>query len=768
MTATEAEPGAPHQQQPARRNHGTIGKRPIRHDGYDKVTGRAQFGADLFLPDMLYGAILRSPHAHARIISLDTRAAQALPGVKAVVTARDLPPVTGDDPGLRHKRDNILARGKVLYYGQALAAVAATTLHAAEEALALIQVDYERLSPRLHIRDVVKDDALPLGQGLRKDGTSYNKQAAPKTVGHVHHERGDPAKGFAQAAAIVEREFTTATVHQGYIEPQSATAHYHAGGQLTIWCSNQSHFDVRGQVSELLQIPTSAIRVVPMEIGGGFGGKYLVYLEPVATLLSKKSGHRPVKMVMSRADVFMGTGPAAGATIRVKMGADAQGRLTAAEAHLLYEAGAFPGSSVASGAGTLFAPYRVDNLSIDGYGVLVNKPNTFDYRGSTAAIAVAAAEQVVDELSEALRIDPLAFRALNGVKEGDRRPTGSIHPRIGYLETVAAARKHPHYTAPLAGPNRGRGVASAVFGSWDGGTSSARASLNANGTVDLAMGSVDLSGTRTTVSMQLAEALDIAVANVNPLVTDTDSLDYTDGSYGSRTTVMTGWAAYKLGLELKNKLVQHAAKLWRVDPAQIAFADGCFATGERRMTLAELAARLEENGDHVAATATVSSKGVGPGSAVHIVDVEVDPETGKVDILRYTALQDVGKAIHPSYVEGQLQGAVAQGVGWALTEEYIYDDEGHLLNADFLDYRMPTCPDLPVIDTVLLEVPNPDHPFGARGAGEVSILPPIAAIANAIYQAVGLRPSELPMSPRRVLELLMKQEEEDGRSLAPR
>ncbi len=466
-------------------------------------------------------------------------------------------------------------------------------------------------------------------------------------------------------------------------------------------------------------------------------------------------------MIMSRADVFMGTGPAAGAYIRVKMGADARGLVTAAEAYLLYEAGAFPGSSVASGAGTLFAPYRIENLQIDGYGVLVNKPNTFDYRGSTAAIAVAAAEQVVDELSEKLQMDPLAFRALNGVKEGDCQPAGSAYPRIGYLETVEAARNHPHYTAPLEGPNRGRGVASTVFGSWDGGTSSAMARVNTDGTVDLAMGSIDLSGTRTSVAMQLAEALGIPVANVKPFVADTDSVDYTDGSYGSRTTVMTGWTAYELGRDLRNRLIQHAAKLWRVSSAEIAFADGYFSTGELRMTLKELAAHLEETGELVVTTATVSSKGLAPGSAVHIVDVEVDPETGKVDILRYTALQDVGKAIHPSYVEGQMQGAVAQGVGWALTEEYIYDDGGHLLNANFLDYRIPTCADLPMIETVILEVPNPAHPFGARGAGEIPILPPIAAIANAIYQAIGLRLGELPMSPRRVLDLLIEQEQED-------
>ncbi|MBM3749401.1 MAG: hypothetical protein FJW34_26875, partial [Acidobacteria bacterium] len=428
-----------------------IGTRPIRHDGTDKVTGRASFGADIQLPAMLYGKVLRSPHAHARIRSIDTSEAEALPGVKAVVTAADL---SEGAHNLRYRRNNILARDKVLYHGHAVAAVAATSPHIAEEALALIKVDYEVLPPVLEVRKAMRDDAPILLDGLRTDELGQKGEAATNIANHIQHRRGDVERGFQEAAVIVEREFHTSTVHQGYIEPQSATALYNPDGQLTLWCTTQGAFGVRDQVSDILHIPVSRIRVIPMEIGGGFGGKNNVYLEPVAALLSKKSRHRPVKMVMSRAEVLAATGPTAGSYIRVKMGADESGRITAVQAYLAYEAGAFPGPFplVGSGASTMFAPYRLENVQIDGYEVVVNKPKAETYRAPGASNAVFAAEVVIDELCEKLGLDPLEFRAINGAQEGDRRPDGPVHPRIGYLETIEAARNHPHYTAPLAGP----------------------------------------------------------------------------------------------------------------------------------------------------------------------------------------------------------------------------------------------------------------------------------------------------------------------------
>lgn len=744
------------------RSFKVIGTRPIRHDGTEKVTGRALYGADLRLPGMLFGAVLRSPHAHARILSIDTSRADSLPGVKAVITAQDLPKVESKienigetSTDLLYQSWKMLARDKVLFFGHPVAAIAATTVHIAQEALALIQVDYEVLPPVLDVRQAMREDAPILLEELRTDEMGVKSSMAGNIAAHHRTQKGDQDEGFRQATVIVEREFKTSMVHQGYIEPQNATAQYNPDGQLTIWCSTQGSFGVRDQVSEILQIPVAKIRVIPLEIGGGFGGKNDVYLEPLAVLLSKKSGYRPVRLTMSYAEVLSSTGPTSGSYIRLKMGADATGRITAAEAYLAYEAGAFPGSPVTAGMGVILGPYRIENVLIDGYDVVVNKPKTAAYRAPGGTNAAFAAETVIDEICQKLGMDPLEFRLLNGVKEGDRRADGTTYPRIGFLETVHAAKAHLHYFTPLPGPNRGRGVAAGYWGNY-GGKSSASASVNSDGTISLLTGSVDIGGTRTSIAMQLAETMQIPVSDIKPLVADTDSVGYTEGTYGSRTTFATGWAVYELGNDLIQRLSQRAASLWEVEPTQVRYADGIFSTNGNQLTFKQLASRLDETGGPVVASASVQSRNWGPAFSVHIVDVEVDPETGKVQILRYTVVQDVGKAIYPSYVEGQLQGGAAQGIGWGLNEEYFYDDQGRLANASLLDYRIPTCLDLPMIDTVIVEVPNPGHPYGVRGVGEVSIIPPPAAIANAIYQAVGVRMDTLPMSPGKIMAAVLK------------
>ncbi len=319
------------------------------------------------------------------------------------------------------------------------------------------------------------------------------------------------------------------------------------------------------------------------------------------------------------------------------------------------------------------------------------------------------------------------------------------------METLQAAKESDHYKTPLTGPNRGRGVASGYWFNY-GGKSSASASVNNDGTVSLLEGSVDIGGTRTSLAMQLAETLGIPAEDVRPVVADTDSIGYTEGTYGSRTTFATGWAVYETANGLIEKLKERAAILWEVEKDKVTFENGVFSSDDKKLTFKELAEKLDETGGPVVASAAVQPKGYGPGFATHIVDVEVDPDTGKVDILRYTAVQDVGKAIYPAYVESQIQGGVAQGIGWALNEEYLYDEQGRLLNASWLDYRMPVALDLPMIDTILVEVANPGHPYGARGVGEVPIVPPPAAIANAIHNAIGVRLTELPMSPARVVE----------------
>ena len=748
----------------AEKDYKVIGTRPIRHDGVDKVTGRALYGADFQAAGLLHGRVLRSPHAHARIKSIDTSRAEAYPGVKAVVTASDL--VAAQDKvvdlgegsvNLKFMCDNILAREKALYHGHAVAAVAAINGHVAEEALGLIEIDYEVLEPALEVRAAMKADAPLVHENLKTDEMGKKSEASSNVASRFQHKKGDIGKGFAEADVVIEREFVTGTVHQGYIEPHNASAVYNADDEGTVWCSTQGSFNARGQLAEILQHPVSKIKVVPMEIGGGFGGKISVYLEPLAALLSKKTG-RPVKVLMSREDVFESTGPTPASYVRVKLGATTEGRITAAEAYIAFEAGAYPGSPVGAAAMCVFSPYKIDNGFIDAYDVVVNKPKTNAYRAPGATNVAFATETIIDEICGKIAMDPIEFRLLNSAKEGDSRVDGPVLSRVGFIETIEAARDHEHYSAPLEGKYRGRGVAS---GFWPNFAFKSSCSINVNpdGTISLVEGSTDIGGSRASIAMQAAEVLGIPAESVHPTVVDTNSVGYTDVTGGSHTTYSTGYAAHNAAQDVKQQMIERAAALWEVDSSEVEFADGVFryVNGkEEEIDFKGLAEKLGQTGGPIMGSATIAPSRPGASIGTHIVDVEVDVDTGKVQVLRYTATQDAGKAIHPSYVEGQIQGGAVQGIGWALNEEYIYNEEGQMTNASFLDYRLPTCYDVPMIDAVIVEVPNPGHPFGVRGVGETPIVAPPAAIANAIYDAIGVRMRELPMSPGRILKALGK------------
>ena len=722
------------------KSYKVVGTRPVRHDGYDKVTGRALYGADMSPPGLLHGRVLRSPHAHARVLSIDTSRAEAHPEVRAVVTGADLP-----EPGDKAPRvsTNVLAREKVLYKGHAIAAVAATNVHAAEEALSLIDVQYEVLPAVRNVREAMAEGAPLVHEDLGSNVT-----------GHTQYVLGDVEKGFQKADLVVEREFYTDTVHQGYIEPHTATAWW-GTDKITVWCSSQGHFQIGEATAEALDLPSSQVKVVPMEIGGGFGGKTTIYLEPVAALLSLKSG-APVKVTMTRAEVMEASGPTGGSYMKVKIGTTNEGRLTAAAAEMKYESGAFPGSSVGGGAACIFSPYDIENIVIDAYDVIDNKPKTAAYRAPGAPGAAFAAETVLDEIAQKLSIDPMDLRIVNGAKEGTRRANGIVNPPIGAIETAEAAKAHEHYSAPLEGPYRGRGVAS---GFWinGGGAACATANVNYDGTVNLVIGSMDIGGTRPAAAQQLAEVLGIPVEDVNPQVGDTESIGYTSMTGGSGAAFKTGWACYEAAQDVKRQMIERAATLWEAEVDEVELEDGVFRftkDPELKAGFKEIAAALPDTGGPVFGRANVAPTTSGSAFAAHIVDVEVDPDTGKLTILRYTAIQDAGKAVHPDYVEGQMQGGVVQGIGWALNEEYYMGDEGQMLNSSFLDYRMPTSLDLPMIDTVIVEVENPGHPYGVRGVGEVSIVPPLAAIANAIHDAIGVRMDTLPMNPQAVLKAL--------------
>ena len=755
----------------------SVGKSPIRHDGADKVTGRAKYGADTNMAGMLYGKILRSPHAHAVIKSVDASEAEALPGVYAVVTSADWPETSmkltdlaeGSIHNLGFLSMNILARGKALYKGHPVAAVAAVSPHVAEEAMAKIKVDYEVLKPVLTAEEGMKADAPILhdrlaavtNPALRPGGLLEDDAESMQTniSNRFEFSLGDVEQGFKDADIIVEKETTTQAVHQGYIEPQAGVAHWQTDGNVTIWSSSQGQFTVRDQTARFLGIPVSRVKAIPMEIGGGFGAKGITYVEPVAALLSRKSG-RPVKIQLTRTEVFEGTGPTSGTQIKVKLGATKDGKLIAAEAELIYEAGAFPGSPVTAGIQCMMGQYDIPNAHLKALDVVINRPKAAAYRAPGAPASAFCMETAMDELAEKLGMDPLEFRLMNSGKEGSRRVTGPVNPLVGYIETLQAAKDHQHYNTKLDGKLRGRGVASGFWGN-NSGPASAVAVVNSDGTVSLTEGSPDIGGSRVAMAMQFAEVLHIPVEDVKPQVGDTDSIGFTSNTGGSSVTFKTGWACYNAAQSVKQQMVERAAKIWEIPSDDVEYKEAVLqhkSDPELKLTFKQIAARMIPTGGPIVGSAGVNPPGPGPSIGVHIVDVEVDVETGKVEILRYTAVQDAGKAIHPAYVEGQIQGGAVQGIGWALNEEYVYNDSGVMLNSSFLDYRMPTSLDLPMIDTVIVEIANPNHPYGVRGVGEVPIVPPMAAISNAIYDAIGVRMVDLPMSPDKVLEALWAKE----------
>jgi len=741
-----------------------VGKSPIRPDGADKVTGRAKFGADLMLPGMLVGKVLRSPHAHAAIKSIDTTKAEALPGVKAVMTAADIEPMSSEwvpagelQLNYRDLSNNIMASGKVLYDGHAVAAVAATSAAIADAALQLIVVDYEVLPHVIDVEEAMEPDAPILHDDMFTQGVTPTPDKPSNVFKEVDIAVGDVDAGFAKADLIIERSFKTAPVHQGYLEPHAAVASFAEDGQAELWCCTQGHFSVRAYCAKLLGMDISDLRVTASEIGGGFGGKTTVYLEPVALLLSRKSG-RPVRAVMTREDVFRASGPTSGAATWVKVGVTKDGKIVSGQAVLKYQAGAFAGSPIQPGCMCAFAPYDIENVKVKGYDVVTNRPKVAAYRAPGAPISEHAVESVLDEISKKLGIDPLELRERNAAKEGTNAAYGPKFGVIGFADTLAAAKAHPHYSAPL-GPNQGRGVAS---GFWFniGGESCATLNVAEDGTLVLATGSPDIGGSRASMAIMAAETIGMDVADVRTIVADTASIGYTFLTGGSRVTFATGMAVIEASKQVTETLRERAAKIWDISVDAVVWEDGHAKpaganAGEfEPLSLGEIAAQAGKTGGPISANVALNAEGAGPGFGTHICDVEVDRETGAVKVLRYTAVQDCGKAIHKAYVEGQIQGGAAQGIGWALNEEYIYNKEGRLDNAGFLDYRIPVASDLPMIDTVIVEVANPNHPYGVRGVGEVPIIPPMAAVANAIDSAIGIRMTELPMSPPKVLAAL--------------
>ena len=732
-----------------------IGKNTIRPDGAEKVTGRAEYAADTTMPGMLWGKILRSPYPHATIKSIDTKKAESLPGVHAVATHDDSVDFPIDTPvilgiqDMRWMARNVLAKEKVLFHGHPIAAVAAKTEEIAQKACELIEVDYEVHDWAIEINDAIKDDAPILHDFIKFDGKPSN------IAGTLEHKKGDIDKGFEEADVIIEKDFETAAVHQGYLENHACLVSVAPDDKTVIWSSSQGQFMVRAMTSFITGIPQSNIRAIPAEIGGGFGGKTIVYLEPVAAILSKKSG-RPVKMMMTREEVMRASGPTSASKSTVKIGATKDGKIIAAKGVFYLQAGAFPGSPIRGAAGCCLAPYDIPNAHTLGYDVVSNRSKVAAYRAPGAPIGAYAVECVLDEIAESLNICPLEFRLKNAAKEGTKAVHGPTYPKMGYVETLEAALKNPHYKLPLK-KCQGRGVAS---GFWfnAGGESCAQVNITEDGNVAVTTGHPDIGGSRASIANITAELLGIDINRVSVTIGDTASIGFSNLTGGSRVLFASALVVTESTKQVIDILKDRAAKIWNIDKEAIDWENGVAkpagdnAGKFKPLTLAEIADQATPTGGPIGAGHQVNTVGAEGGFATHICDVEVDVELGIARILKYTAIQDVGKAIHPAYVEGQLQGGVVQGIGWALNEEYIYNDKGKLDNPGFLDYRIPVCSDLPMIDTVIVEVPNPKHPQGVRGVGEVPIVPPLAAIANAIYNAVGKRFYSLPMSPPKVLE----------------
>jgi len=733
-----------------------VGTTPDRPDGLDKVTGRAKFGADAYAPGMLHGAIVRSPHAHAKIISIDTSKAEAMEGVKAVVTRADF--AEGLTGGNWDILENIMASDTALYDGHALAAVAATSLLAARDAAKLVEVTYEKLP---HVTDV--DKAMEADAPVIRAGAtdkSVPEGMHPNVVRYHESGHGDVEAGFAEADLVIEDHFRTEATHQGYIEPHACLATLGGDGKGELWCCTQGHWNDQKVCAALLGLETSQLRVTASEIGGGFGGKTTTFIEPVALALSRKA-NRPVKLVMTRSEVFRASGPTSSTSMDVKIGMKKDGTITAAKGVYRLQGGAFPSAPMEFTAMCSFAPYNLKNVKQIGYDVMSNRPKQASYRAPGSPMAAFAVESVVDELCKELGLDPIEVRLKNASREGTKASYGPTFQRIGLVETLEAAKAHPHYSAPLK-PGQGRGISCGFWFNF-GMETSVSLALSEDGSVQLMVGTPDIGGSRASMALMASEELGIPYENIRVTIADTASLGFNEQSHGSRATYASGLATIQAARDTVKQLCARAAAKWGIDTEAVDWVDGCAVPSGPNagdfdpLPIAEITKRMGRTGGPISGHYEANPEGAGASFATHIVDAEVDPETGKTAIVRYTVVQDAGKAIHPAYVEGQFQGGAAQGIGWALNEEYIYGEDGRLQNDVFLDYRIPVASDLPMIDTVIVEVPNPGHPHGVRGVGETSICPPLAAIANAVSAAAGVRMHELPMSPPRILAALDKQ-----------
>ena len=741
-----------------------VGKPLPRVDAPGKVSGTAVYAADFALPGMLCGRVLRSTLPHARILRLDVTRACALPGVRAVITAGDVPDVRY---GAAVKDETAFAKDKVRYVGQPVAAVAAATPEAAAAALAAIEVVYEPMPTVLDLEAALAPGA-PL---VHEAWESYTAIPILQRDGNVCNRArivvGDVERGFEEADHVFEHRFRTSMVHQGYTEPRAAVAAWDSSGQVTVWSNTQLPFEVQNTLAEVLQILPSKIRVVVPGIGGGFGGKLRLGVEHFAAFLARKSG-RPVKVVTTSEEELTAAYPRQGAIVELKTGVAPDGRITAKAGRIWFDTGAFAGSGpgVASVATLVLAgPYKIPNLHLEGFAVYTNKTNCGSFRAPSGPQANFAVESQMDIIADSLGLDPLELRLKNIVREGDEGPTGQILRGVGLEECLVKAAAAIGWKDRRPRSGRGKGLACSWW-TTTGGSSGVYVKINPDGTVALNTGAAEIgSGALTGAAQVLAEELGIDLTDISVVSADTFSTPFDFGAQGSRTAFAVGNACRAAAAELRRQIFELAAAQLGAEPDALTLVEKHVVAPGKRLSLADLARLSQQtgggliaHGTFIAPSTPYDTKRVeghvypafhSPSFHAHAVDLSVDPETGELTIHKYVVAQDVGFAMNPTYIEGQIEGGVAQGLGQALSEEIVYEG-GRVLNPNLTDYKMPTTLDVPRVESILVQHPSAVGPYGAKGVGEPPNIEPPAAVANAVAAATGLRITSLPITAEKI------------------
>jgi len=722
-----------------------VGKRIPLLDAPGKVTGSTQFGADIKLPNMVFAAVLRSPHAHARIVRVRTDRAEKMPGVLAVITGKDFAPAGGE--GVPP-----LAQEKVRYCGEAVAAVAAERISQAVAAAEAIEVEYAPLPVVADVRDAIK-------RGASRVHAESEDKTTPNIADVATIKRGSVAKGLAASYRVFESTFETPWVHQGFLEPHVSLASIDPGnGRITIWTSTQAQFNQRSELARILGLPMSRLRVIGLPVGGAFGGKNALCVEPMVAELARRCG-RPVKLVVSNKDDFKATRPCGAAVMELKAGVKRDGTFVALHARLLFDTGAYPGAQNGNGASLVQGPYRWAHLDIRSYSVYTNKPSAGARRALAAPHVHFAIESLLDMIAAELKVDPVRLRLKNALRAGDPVLGGMGMPFTVAAKVVSAAAERANWSSRKSGPvkgtsnSRGWGIAAGHWATWAGG-SSATVSVNEDGTVSVLTGAINLTGSHTSFAQIAAESFGIPVSRVSVYQGDTDTAPRNDGSWNSRITFGVGEAVRRACEDAKRQMAEVLAEEFGARPERIEIGGGFAraAKGAKKLTFAEAADRATDYRGAIVGRAALSD--LDPPSipvSAQVAEVEVDRETGQVRVLRLVCAQDVGLAINPMSVEGQIEGSASHGIGYALSEEYVFGSDGCLLNDGFRDFRMPTALDHPEFDVVLIEDRKDSGPYGAKGVGEPGLIPTAAAIANAIYDAVGARCRQLPITPERLL-----------------